>query len=208
MRTRSFERAAYGSGFLLLGMWLGVTAGGKLLAQHAVESFEAAAVDQTGWSAHRIAAYAASRLTPTSPPLAVLKIPRLNLSVPVLDGTDDRLLDVGVGLVEKTSRPGEPGNIAIAGHRDGFFRSLKDVRAGDRIVLSTREADSTYVVEDTWIVQPDDVSVLEPTTAPSITLVTCYPFYFVGSAPQRFIVRATRTVDGVTRASGRAPLNR
>ena len=208
MRTRSFERAAYGSGFLLLGVWLSVTAGGRLLAQHAVEAFEAEAVDQTGWSAHRIAAYAAGRLIPTSPPLAVLKIPRLKLSVPVFEGTDDRLLDVGAGLVADTARPGEPGNIAIAGHRDGFFRGLKDIRAGDRIVLSTRGAESTYLVEDTWIVQPDEVSVLEPTTAPSITLVTCYPFYFVGSAPQRFIVRATRTVDGVTRASGRAPQNR
>ena len=126
----------------------------------------------------------------------------------MLEGVDDRLLDVGVGLVPETARPGESGNIGIAGHRDGFFRILKDVRAGDRIQLSTRGAETTYVVEDIWIVQPEDVSVLEPTTAPSITLVTCYPFYFVGSAPQRFIVRATQTVDGVTRASGRALQNR
>ena len=208
MRTRSFERAAYGSGFLLLGISLGVIAGGRMLAQHAVETFEAEAVDQSGWSAHRIAAYTAGRLIPTSPPLAVLKLPRLKLSVPVFDGTDDRLLDVGAGLVAETARPGETGNIAIAGHRDGFFRSLKDVRIGDQIVLATPGGESTYIVEETWIVQPDEISVLEPTTAPSITLVTCYPFYFVGSAPQRFIVRATRTVDGVTRASGRPPQKR
>ena len=208
MRIRSFERAAYGSGFLLIGVWLSVTAGGRLLAQHAADTFETEAVDQKGWSAHRIAAYAASRSNLVSSPLAVLRIPRLGLSAPVLEGTEDRLLDVGVGHIPDTARPGEPGNIAIAGHRDGFFRGLKDVRAGDVIQVTTREAQSTYVVEDTWIVQPEDVSVLDPTTAPSITLVTCYPFYFVGSAPQRFIVRATRSVDGVTQASGRAPQNR
>jgi len=208
VRTRSFERAAYGSGFLLVGVWLSVTAGGRLLAQHAVNALEVEAVDQKGWSAHRIAAYEASRTGLVPPPLAVLKIPRLGLTVPVLEGTDDRLLDVGVGHIPDTARPGEPGNIAIAGHRDGFFRGLKDVRAGDVIQVTTREAQSTYVVEDTWIVQPEDVSVLDPTTAPSITLVTCYPFYFVGSAPQRFIVRATRSIASVTQASGRAPQNR
>lgn len=208
VRTRRFERAAYGSGFLLIGVWLSVTAGGRLMAQHAVDAFEVEAVDQKGWSAHRIAAYEAGRIGPVSPPLAVLKIPRLGLIVPVLEGTEDRLLDVGVGHIPDTALPGEPGNIAIAGHRDGFFRGLKDVRAGDVIQLTTREAESTYVVENTWIVQPDDVSVLDPTTAPSVTLVTCYPFYFVGSAPQRFIVRATRSVGSVTQASGRAPQKR
>jgi len=208
VRTRSIERAAYGSGFLLLGVWLSVTAGGRLLAQHAVDTFEVEAVDQKGWSAHRIAAYEASRSSLVSPPLAVLKIARLGLTVPVLEGTDDRLLDVGVGHIPDTALPGEPGNIAIAGHRDGFFRSLKDVRAGDVIELTTRDGPSAYVVEGTWIVQPDDVSVLDPTTAPSITLVTCYPFYFVGSAPQRFIVRATRSIDSVTQASGRVPQKR
>src|SRR5262245_32411133 len=161
VRTRSFERAAYGSGFLLIGVWLSVTAGGRLLAQHAVNALEVEAVDQKEWSAHRIAAYEASRVGLVSPPLAVLKIPRLGLAVPVLEGTDDRLLDVGVGHIPDTARPGEPGNIAIAGHRDGFFRGLKDVRAGDVIQLTTREAQTTYLVEDTWIVQPEDVSVLE-----------------------------------------------
>jgi sortase A len=104
-----------------------------------------------------------------------------------------------------TALPGEPGNIAIAGHRDGFFRSLKDVRAGDVIELSDAGRPSAYVVEGTWIVQPDDVSVLDPTTAPSITLVTCYPFYFVGSAPQRFIVRATRSIEASRRRRVESP---
>jgi sortase A len=205
---RIVERAAYGSGFLLIGVWLSVTAGGRLQAQHAVEAFEAEAVDQKGWSAQRIAAYEAGRGAPSMAPLALLKIPRLGLTVPVLDGTEDRLLDVGVGLIEDTARPGESGNVGIAGHRDGFFRGLKDVRPGDTIQLATREGESTYVVEDTWIVQPQDVSVLEPTTASSITLVTCYPFYYVGSAPQRFIVRATRSTGNMARASGRPPQNR
>lgn len=208
VRTRSFERASYLIGASLLLVWLAVTASGRLLAQQAVESFEAEPVDQTGWSATRIAAYAATRGGDLTPPVAVLRIPRLKIAVPVLEGIDDELLDRGVGHIPETASPGEAGNIAIAGHRDGFFRSLKDVRAGDTIQLSTRKGEESYVVEQTWIVQPEDVSVLEPTTAPSMTLVTCYPFYYVGSAPQRFIVRATRTVGDVTRASDPATPNR
>jgi sortase A len=88
--------------------------------------------------------------------------------------------------------PGASGNSGIAGHRDGFFRGLKDVSPGDTIELDTLEEKQIYRIEQAWIVTPEDVSVLDPTPAQSITLVTCYPFYFVGSAPQRFIVRAVR----------------
>ena len=130
-------------------------------------------------------------------PLAVLRIPRLKLAVPILEGIGALVLDRGAGHIPDTARPGEPGNIGIAGHRDSFFRSLKDVKAGDEIELATRGARERYVVERTWIVDPDDVSVLEPTSAPSMTLVTCYPFYYVGSAPRRFIVRAVRAAGEV-----------
>jgi LPXTG-site transpeptidase (sortase) family protein len=88
------------------------------------------------------------------------------------------------------TRPGTEGNVGIAGHRDGFFRALKDIAEGDAIELQTLGGRETYRVERTWIVEPEDVSVLDPTPSRSLTLVTCYPFYFVGSAPQRFIVRA------------------
>ena len=112
--------------------------------------------------------------------------------VPVLEGTSDVTLNRGVGHIEDTAMPGTSGNTGIAGHRDGFFRSLKDVGLGDEIELETLQEKQLYRIERVWIVNPEDVSVLDSTPAQSITLVTCYPFYFVGSAPQRYIVRAVR----------------
>ena len=125
----------------------------------------------------------------------MLRIPKIRLEVPVLPGTDDRTLDRGVGHIEDTAPPGTAGNSGIAGHRDGFFRGLKDIAAGDVIELDTLQGKQVYRIERTWVVEPEDVSVLDPTPAPALTLVTCYPFYFVGSAPQRFIVRAVRVGD-------------
>jgi sortase A len=119
----------------------------------------------------------------------------------VLPGTDDFVLDRAVGHIDDTALPGTNGNIGIAGHRDGFFRGLKDIAAGDPIELETRKGRELYRVERTWIVDPEDVSVLDPTPVQSLTLVTCYPFYFIGSAPQRFIVRAVRQ-PGVTLRKG------
>ena len=113
----------------------------------------------------------------------------------MLPGTDDRTLDRAVGHIEDTAPPGTDGNSGIAGHRDGFFRGLKDIAAGDAIELDTLQGKEVYRVERTWVVEPEDVSVLDPTPTPALTLVTCYPFYFVGSAPQRFIVRAVRVGD-------------
>ena len=113
----------------------------------------------------------------------------------MLPGTDDRTLDRAVGHIEDTAQPGTDGNSGIAGHRDGFFRGLKDIVPGDAIELDTLQGKDVYRVERTWVVDPEDVSVLDPTPARALTLVTCYPFYFVGSAPQRFIVRAVRVGD-------------
>ena len=108
----------------------------------------------------------------------------------MLPGTSDRTLDRAVGHIETTAEPGAGGNSGIAGHRDGFFRGLKDITLGDVIELDTIQGSDAYRVERTWVVDPEDVSVLEPTPGRSLTLVTCYPFYYVGSAPRRFIVRA------------------
>ena len=113
----------------------------------------------------------------------------------MLPGTDDRTLDRGLGHVDGTAQPGTDGNSGIAGHRDGFFRGLKDIATGDLIEIETLQAKDVYRVERTWVVSPKDISVLNPTSTRSLTLITCYPFYFVGSAPQRFIVRATRVAD-------------
>ena len=122
----------------------------------------------------------------------MLRIPKVRLEVPVLPGTDDLTLDRGVGHIEYTVQPGTDGNSGIAGHRDSFFRGLKDIAIGDLIELDTKQGTDVYRVERTWIVNPEDVSVLDPTPMRALTLVTCYPFYYVGSAPQRFIVRAVR----------------
>ena len=129
---------------------------------------------------------------PRDVPLVVLRIARIHLVVPVLEGTSDVTLNRGVGHIEETAMPGTGGNSGIAGHRDGFFRGLKDVGLGDTIELETLQEKQIYRIDRAWIVDPEDVSVLDPTPEQSITLVTCYPFYFVGSAPQRYIVRAVR----------------
>lgn len=150
----------------------------------------------TLWSPQRIAAWQSTLTLPREEPLAVLHIPRIQLDVPVLKGTSDTTLDRGVGYIEGTAMPGTPGNSGLAGHRDGYFRGLKDVSLGDAIELETLEGTQSYRIERAWIVTPDDVSVLDPTPAQSITLVTCYPFYFVGSAPQRYIIRAVLHSSG------------
>ena len=113
----------------------------------------------------------------------------------MLNGTDDRTLDRAVGYIEGTAQPGTVGNLGIAGHRDGFFRGLKDIAAGDVIEVDTRQRTDVYRVERTWVVNPEDVSVLDQTSTPALTLVTCYPFYFIGAAPRRFIVRAVLVTD-------------
>ncbi len=158
-----------------------------------------APVDTSLWSEARIRGYEESLAASLSAPSALLHIPEIDLTVPVLEGVDEVSLNRGVGRIPGTARVGGPGNLGIAGHRDGFFRRLKDIGPGARMELETLSGKQSYTVSDIWIVKPSDVHVLEPTDAPSITLVTCYPFYFVGHAPERYIVRAT--MDGATAAS-------
>ncbi len=123
--------------------------------------------------------------------MAVLTSPAIKLEVPVLPGTDDLTLDRGVGHIDGTAIPGAAGNVGIAGHRDGFFRGLKDIHGGDTIDLTTEQGTESYVVDEILIVSPEDVFVLQSRSRDSLTLVTCYPFYFVGSAPKRYIVHAS-----------------
>jgi sortase A len=125
-------------------------------------------------------------------PIGRIEIPRLNVSAIIRTGSDARTLQLAVGHIPGTAFPGEDGNVGLAGHRDTFFRRLRDIRNDDEINVTTPEGTFLYRVERTSVVQPKDVWVLKPTKYPSLTLVTCYPFTYVGSAPQRFIVRATR----------------
>ena len=147
-------------------------------------------VDMTLWSAVRVKAYKVALKQETPRTLAILRIPRLNLEVPVYDGTTDAVLDLAAGRIEDTALPGTPGNVGIAAHRDGYFRILKDIKEGDALVLDTPVATEQFRVQWIKITTPDDVSVIDPTPTPAVTLVGCYPFYHVGAAPKRFIVRA------------------
>jgi sortase A len=124
--------------------------------------------------------------------LGVLEIPRLGVSVPVVEGDDTDALRGAAGHLPDTPHPWENGNSAIAGHRDGLFRPLRHIRVGDEVRVRTPHGPIRYRVKDTHIVQPTDLSVLQPTAGSTLTLITCYPFYYVGAAPQRFIVHADR----------------
>jgi len=148
--------------------------------------------DQSLWSDSRRAAYLESLSIDADMPAGVLSIPRFSLRVPIFEGTGEFELNRGVGHIEGTAFPGTHGNAGIAGHRDGFFRVLKDIEVGDVISVRTLDGDTAYRVQETLIVDPEDVYVLDPTDHATITLVTCYPFYVAGSAPRRFIVRGAR----------------
>ena len=122
--------------------------------------------------------------------LGRLEIPRLHVSAIVRAGSDARTLRLAIGHIGGTALPGEPGNVGLAAHRDTFFRRLGEIRVDDQVRLVTPDGTFTYEVKGTSIVEPQDLWVLDPTGEPALTLITCYPFRYVGSAPQRFIVRA------------------
>ena len=122
--------------------------------------------------------------------LGRLEIPRLHVSAIVRAGSDARTLQLAIGHIGGTALPGERGNVGLAAHRDTFFRRLGEIRAHDQVRLVTRNGTFTYRVEGTRIVDPQDLWVLDQTTEAALTLITCYPFRYIGSAPQRFIVRA------------------
>lgn len=205
--TKGVERLLIGFGALLLFVYALARIHGFVFSRVAVETFKSQQLLAQGlkngaqsagkspdfslWSAKRIQAYQESLASHFQPAMAVLSIPKIHLEVPVLEGTDDLILNRAVGHIGGTAMPGEDGNIGIAGHRDGFFRGLKDVVTGDTVKVMTHNGTNTYVIDQITIVNPSDVSVLAPRAHSSVTLVTCYPFYFVGSAPQRYIVQAS-----------------
>jgi len=144
---------------------------------------------------------AASMASPKqSPPDAIdgligrLEIPRLGLSTIVVEGASKTTLRRAVGHISGTALPGQPGNIGISGHRDTFFRPLRNIEQHDIILFTTVLGEYRYRVVSTRIVRPNDIAVLNPSGDEVLTLVTCYPFYFVGSAPDRFVVRAERVI--------------
>jgi sortase A len=206
-----FERCAWTAGVVLLVVWSTARFAGAWSAHRDVARFAATSQspatvpaptstpDTSLWSPNRIRGYQASLERQLPSVLAVLRIPKIKLEVPILEGTDEWTLNRGVGHIEDTPRPGVTGNVGIVGHRDGFFRGLKDIHVGDSIELDTGTAKTMYRIERIWIVKPEDVSVLDPTPGPALTLVTCYPFFFVGSAPDRYIVRAVPSTQPSSR---------
>ena len=200
-RLRRLEWACVGIGSVLLLFFAGARLHSAVSQKLELAAFDLARgaqggaasaqpVDQALWAESRIAKYRESLSQAFAPPLAVLRVPKIGLEVPVLPGTDEVTLNRAVGTIAGTAVPGEVGNVGIAGHRDGFFRGLKDVVTGDRLELETLAGNQEYRVTSIRIVDPAAVEVLAPTLLPAVTLVTCYPFYFVGKAPQRYIVRA------------------
>ena len=194
------ERTAWAVGLVCLAMWGALHIGGTRAARHELERFAVlqAAAPVAGpdlglWDRERIDAWRRGLNAPAPEPFAVLRIPKIRLEVAILPGTGEWTLNRAVGHIEDTALPGTDGNSGIAGHRDGFFRGLKDIGRGDAIELDTLQGKEVYRVERIWIVDPADLSVLDPTPVRSLTLVTCYPFYYVGPAPQRYIVRAVRS---------------
>jgi sortase A len=209
--VRRLEVALWGAGLVLIALFFGIRLDAALGRKAALSRFEAARAslspsdraaawssalsafdspDKKLWSPDRVRGFDASLSHEFAPPLAILRIPKIDLEVPVLAGTDELALNRGVGHIAGTPRPGQPGNVGIAGHRDGFFRGLKDVAAGDSLEIESLSRTDRYRIESITIVSPDRVDVLAPTASPVVTLVTCFPFYYVGSAPQRYIVRA------------------
>ena len=178
----------------------GITALGYCVATwFAAERFQAAKAREL---ARELRAKNRTGTTAATPPPAAprdggligrLEIPRLGLSVMVVEGVGDGDLKRAAGHVPGTALPGQPGNIGIAGHRDTFFRPLRAIRPNDRITLRTEAGVYQYRVTSTKVVTPDDVQVLDPTGRDTLTLVTCFPFYYVGHAPKRFIVQAQRS---------------
>jgi sortase A len=121
-----------------------------------------------------------------------IEIPRLDLSAMIVEGVQERDLFLGVGHIPGTALPGENGNVVLAAHRDTFFRPLRRIAKNDRIVLTTLLGASHYTVDSIEITNSDDSSVLRPSSKPTLTLITCYPFSFVGAAPNRFVVHARK----------------
>lgn len=193
-------------GILALGYWIYVSLDTEVYQAHQTRIFQqaraiiSASADRglgSGASLSsalpreaRLSKNESSKEIPVDLPLGKIEIPRIGLSAVILEGTDGPSLRHGVGHILGTSLPGQSGNVALAGHRDTFFRNLRQVRDRDQIILTTLTGSFHYSVDSFEIVGPQNTSVLKASENHTLTLVTCYPFYYIGPAPRRFIVQA------------------
>ncbi len=192
-------------GLIALGVVCLAWAGLAVLDARMYQELEQTALEQTLWTPPpNGTAMPPDRLAPAGL-VGQISIPRLHLSAIAVNGDDDATLGVAVGHLPDTPFPWQPGNSAFAAHRDTFFRPLEHVAAGDVIRLTTPYGTFTYRVRDTLIVKPTDVWVLDKTPKPTLTLVTCYPFSYIGHAPKRFIVRADRVSRAPARPGSATP---
>lgn len=145
------------------------------------------------WSESRLALYQRLSAGAVPAPIGQLRVSENQPQIPVFSGTRETNLTLGAGHLPETGALNGSGNAAIAGHRDGFFRSLRELAVGDLLEVATSTESTSYRVTDLWIVSPEDVWVLKDTPQSSLTLITCHPFYFAGSAPNRYVVRAVAT---------------
>ena len=224
---RSGELLSYLAGVLLTGFFVVQLAQGEVQRQGGIAEFEqvaqnnaeqqnsAAAVasdsaensqlnfEDTGepdtslWAAGRIADYQVSLQAELPQVLGVLEVPSVGLKVPVYATNSELVMDRGAGIIDGMAYPHEPGNIGISGHRDGYFRVLKDVQVGDAILVQSLEGVKQFKIDATKVVAISDKTLLRDTDDQTVTLVTCYPFYFVGHAPKRFIVTASLDTTNV-----------
>lgn len=195
---RWLERALLAVG-LVLGLWCGAV----LLQAHFVAKMPIP-------DPPKIAAASVPGAAPVLPApvtgswVARLDAPSVHLSATVLEGSDDGTLARGAGHIEETAFPGQPGNIGIAGHRDTTFRAVRNLHDGDPLELTTNDRIYRYLITKTFVVEPEDVYVLDPGDRPMLTLVTCYPFTFIGHAPHRYIIQAV-LIDQVARTRPAEP---
>jgi len=224
---RSGELLSYLAGFLLTGFFVVQLAQGEVQRQGGIAEFEQMAqnnaeqqnsaaaeasdsaensqlnFDDTGepdtslWAAGRISDYQASLQAELPQVLGVLEVPSVGLNVPVYATNSELVMDRGAGIIDGMAYPHEPGNIGISGHRDGYFRVLKDVQVGDAILVQSLEGVKQFKIDATEVVAISDKTLLRDTDDQTVTLVTCYPFYFVGHAPKRFIVTASLDTTNV-----------
>jgi LPXTG-site transpeptidase (sortase) family protein len=215
---RSGELLSYLAGIALTGFFVVQLAQGEVQRQDGIAEFEQMAqasapatdaievtqdFENTGepdtslWAPGRLADYQASLKADLPPVLGVLEVPSVGLKVPIYSTNTDLVMDRGAGIIDGMAYPHEPGNIGISGHRDGYFRVLKDVQVGDVIVLQSLEGEKRFKIKATKVVAIADTTLLRDTDDQTVTLVTCYPFYFVGHAPKRFIVTASLDTTNV-----------
>jgi sortase A len=176
-----------------------------------VKKFPALISDRSVWSSQRILAFEKLKSAVSPDIVGTLELPSQNSLIPIFSGATEKHMTLGAAHLEDSAPLDSDGNIAVTSHRDGSFRVLKDFDVGELIVLRTGDHQRVYKVSRTLVVSPDQLEVLAPTDVPTLTLITCYPFYFVGSAPQRYILQAelltTRKAEELSFAGHSAPIS-